>query len=210
MRSVRRSSRSHGSVSPAATRTSVVDDADTSDADTTGSARLEFVEIRSFEQLYEAEYGPLVGLAYTLTGRRDVAEDLVQEAMLRAYRDWGRISAYERPGAWVRRAVLNLAASRWRRQRTAARSLLRLTRTPVVDGPSADAQAVWEAVRTLPQRQAEVIALYYGLDLAVDEIAETLDCAPGTVRTHLVRAREALRAPLASVMTDANRLEGER
>ncbi len=220
MRSVRRSSRSHGSVSPAATRASVVDDAGTSaadtshadghDADTTGSARLEFVEIRSFEQLYEAEYGPLVGLAFTLTGRRDVAEDLVQEAMLRAYRDWGRISAYERPGAWVRRAVLNLAASRWRRQRTAARSLLRLTRTPDVDGPSADAQAVWEAVRTLPQRQAEVIALYYGSDLTVDEIAETLDCAPGTVRTHLVRAREALRAPLTSVMTDGKRPEGEQ
>jgi RNA polymerase sigma-70 factor, ECF subfamily len=202
MRSDRRSShRSHGSAALTATRTG---------ADAAGAARLEIVEIRSFESFYEVEYGLLVGLAYTLTGRRDVAEDLVQEAMLRAYKDWGRISAYERPGAWVRRAVINLAASRWRRQRTAARSMLRLTGRPDTEDPSADAQAVWEAVRSLPRRQAEVIALYYGCDLAVDEIAETLDCAPGTVRTHLVRGREALRGPLAGMVTDGNRSEDER
>lgn len=201
MRSVRR--RSDGGPGPVPRAAAPTSDRPGSDATgATGTARLELVEIRSFEALYEMEYGPLVGLAYTLTGRRDVAEDLVQEAMLRAYRDWGRISAYDRPGAWVRRAVLNLAASRWRRQRTMARSLLRVTRTPDVDEPSADAQAVWGAVRALPRRQAEVIALYYGCDLTVEEIAETLDCAPGTVRTHLVRARVALREPLADVTGD--------
>lgn len=198
MRSVR--GRSDGGPGPVQCAAAPTSDRPAADATgRTGATRLEPVEIHRFETLFEMEYGPLVGLAYTLTGRRDVAEDLVQEAMLRAYRSWGRISGYDRPGAWVRRAVLNLAASRWRRQRTMARSLLRTTRTPDVDEPSADAQAVWESVRALPRRQAEVIALYYGCDLSVDEIAETLDCAPGTVRTHLVRARVALREPLADV-----------
>jgi RNA polymerase sigma-70 factor (ECF subfamily) len=51
---------------------------------------------------------------------------------------------------------------------------------------------VWRHVRTLPRRQAEVVALYYGCDLSVDEIAATIDCAAGTVRAHLARARASL------------------
>lgn len=112
--------------------------------------------------------------------------------MLRAYREWGRISSYDRTDLWLRRAVVNLATSRWRRQRTAARSLFRLTRPADVPAPSAEAMEVWRQVRRLPRRQAEVIALYYGCDLSVDDVAASLDCTPGTVRTHLVRARSAL------------------
>lgn len=156
------------------------------------SVRFEVIEIDSFERFYRSEYSPMLGLAYQLTGRRDVAEDLVQEGMLRACREWGRISSYDRPDLWLRRAVVNLATSRWRRQRTAARSLFRLARPADVPAPSADAIEVWRQVRRLPRRQAEVLALYYGCDLSVDDVAATLECTPGTVSTHLVRARAAL------------------
>jgi RNA polymerase sigma-70 factor (ECF subfamily) len=148
--------------------------------------------IDTFERFYESQFGPMVGLAYQLTGRRDVAEDLVQEAMVRAYEGWGRISSYERPDLWLRRAVLNLATSRWRRQRTAARSWIASGRPTDVPGPSAETDAVWEQVRGLPRRQAEVVVLYYGCDLPVDDVAAILECSAGTVRTHLVRARAAL------------------
>lgn len=152
--------------------------------------------IDTFECFYQTHYSPMVGLAYQLTGRRDVAEDLVQEAMVRAYREWGRISSYERPDLWLRRAVLNLATSRWRRQRTAARAWIASGRATEVPGPSAETDAVWEQVRSLPRRQAEVVVLYYGCDLPVDDVSAILDCSAGTVRTHLVRARAALASRL--------------
>lgn len=154
--------------------------------------RFDVVAIDSFERFYRVEYGPLLGLGYQLTGRRDVAEDLVQDAMLRAYREWGRISSYERPDLWLRRAMLNLATSRWRRQRTVARSWFRFDRQPDVQDPSVETIDVWRQVRELPRRQAQVVVLYYGCDLSVDQVAEIIDCAPGTVRTHLTRARAAL------------------
>ena len=159
---------------------------------TRADVELRVVQVSSFDDLYRSEYRNLVGLAYTLTGRRDVAEELVQDAMLAVYQHWGRVSSYDRPGAWVRRLVVNRAASRWRRQRTAARLAFRLGRPDPQPEPTGDAAAVWGAVRQLPRRQAEVVAMYYGCDMTADEIAETLGCAAGTVRTHLVRARAAL------------------
>lgn len=170
---------------------------DTVPVDGTGSSvAFELLAIDTFESFYRSHFGPMVGLGYQLTGRRDVAEDLVQEAMVRAYREWGRISSYERPDLWLRRAVLNLATSRWRRQSTAARSWIASGRAREVSGPSAETDAVWEQVRRLPRRQAEVIVLYYGCDLPVGDVAGILDCSAGTVRTHLVRARAALASRL--------------
>ena len=155
--------------------------------------RFDLVELRSFEEFYRAEWGAMVGLAYTLTGSRPVAEDLAQEAMLRAYRGWARVSSYDKPATWVRRVLINLAASRWRRQRSAAKAMLRWRgRAELVVEIDDTSSAVWDAVLRLPRRQCEVIALYYGCDLSVDEVADTLDCAAGTVRTHLVRARSTL------------------
>jgi RNA polymerase sigma-70 factor (ECF subfamily) len=97
--------------------------------------QIDVVELRSFEELYRAEWGSMVGLAYTLTGSRAVAEDLTQEAMLRAYREWGRVSSYDNPATWVRRVVLNLAASRWRRRRSATKAMWRWRTTPEVVEP---------------------------------------------------------------------------
>lgn len=192
-----RSSRQSGRGAAAQTRSDPLDGVDTADlGDPASSVTFELLTIESFERFYEYQFGPMVGLAYQLTGRRDVAEDLVQEAMVRAYREWGRISSYERPDLWLRRAVLNLTTSRWRRQRTAARSWIASGRPTEVPGPSAETEAVWEQVRRLPRRQAEVVVLYYGGDLPVDEVADILECSSGTVRTHLVRARAALASHL--------------
>src|SRR5687768_10837221 len=92
-----------------------------------------------FDRLYRQEYAPLVRLAWTLTGRWAVAEELVQEAFLRAHRRWDTIGTYQRPGAWVRRILLNLATSRARRMAAEARALVRLTGRQLDDEPSADA-----------------------------------------------------------------------
>src|SRR4029453_3198530 len=62
--------------------------------------------------LYEHEYRPLLRIAYGLTGSQSEAEELVQEAFVRCYQRWAKVEGYDNPGAWLRRVLLNLAASR--------------------------------------------------------------------------------------------------
>lgn len=142
-----------------------------------------------FEDLYRREHGPLLRLAWTLTGRRDLAEEFVQDAMLSVHRGWDRIRRYDSPGGFARRVLLNAATSAARRRATAQRALSRVP----VPGPHADElppdDSFWSA---LPERQAHAVALHYLEDLPVSEIARVLDIAEGTVKVHLHRGRLAL------------------
>jgi RNA polymerase sigma-70 factor, ECF subfamily len=74
-----------------------------------------------FEHFYLREYRGVVELAYALSGNRAGAEDIAQEAFLRAHRDWPRVGHYQHPGAWVRRVAANLATSTVRRRLIEAR-----------------------------------------------------------------------------------------
>lgn len=148
----------------------------------------------SFEDFYLREYAPVVGLAYALSGSRSGAEDLAQEAFLAAHRDWEKISAYQQPGAWVRRVVANLSVSSYRRRSAEARALARAAfgeRTVVPDFGARDPE-FWDAVRALPRRQAQVVALFYLEDKPISEVAEILDMSPGTVKRHLYDGRRTL------------------
>jgi RNA polymerase sigma factor (sigma-70 family) len=147
-----------------------------------------------FEHFYLEEYPRVVKLAYALSGSRMAAEDIAQEAFLRAYRDWDRVGSYEHQAAWVRRVAANLATSGLRRRLVEARALARLAarREPALDVLPAENADFWRAVRALPQRQAQAVALYYLEDLSIQQTAAVLDCAEGTVRAHLARARVAL------------------
>ena len=149
--------------------------------------------VGQFEAFYRDRYRPLVGVVYALTGSRWVAEDLAQEAFLRAHRDWDRVRHADAPEAWVRRVAINLAMSRFRRIRSEASARLRLSpAAPTFQPPTAEQDAFWAEVRSLPRRQAEVVALFYVEDLSTREIAGTLEIAEGTVRALLTQARERL------------------
>jgi RNA polymerase sigma-70 factor (ECF subfamily) len=153
----------------------------------------------SFETFYHREYSRLVALAYALSGSRSHADDLAQEAMLAAYRSWSRVGGYDSPAAWVRRVCANLATSQLRRRGVEARALLRLRAVraePTELG--SDGGTFWAAVRGLPRRQAQAVALYYVYGCSIADTATTLGCAEGTVKSHLARARQAL----APVFTD--------
>jgi RNA polymerase sigma factor (sigma-70 family) len=148
----------------------------------------------SFDHFYLQEYPRVVKLAYALSGSRTSAEDIAQEAFLRAYRDWDRVGSYEHQAAWVRRVAANLATSGLRRRLLEARALARLAarREPALDPLPADNTDFWRAVRALPHRQAHAVALYYLEDLSIQQTAAVLDCAEGTVRAHLAKARRGL------------------
>ena len=152
-----------------------------------------------FDDFYVSQYAAVVALAYALSGNRWVAEELAQEAFLAAHRNWDRISGYEQPGAWVRRVVSNLSVSALRRRVAEAKAMTRvmLQREPALGELSAHDAEFWRAVRSLPRRQAQVIALFYLEDRPVVEIAGTLGMAEGTVKKHLHDGRRSLARRLA-------------
>ena len=148
----------------------------------------------TFEEFYEREFRAVVGLAYALSGSRSGAEDLAQEAFLVAHRDWDRVGTYARPDVWVRRVVANLSVSVFRRSVVEAKTLARMAlgSTPALPELSAEDAEFWRAVRSLPRRQAQVIALHYLEDRPVAEVAEILGTAQGTVKKHLYDGRQTL------------------
>jgi RNA polymerase sigma-70 factor (ECF subfamily) len=163
-------------------------------------SRLEVVRPpERFEDFYVKEYSAVVGLAYALSGSRSGAEDLAQEAFLAAYSNWDRIAGYEQPGAWVRRVVANRSVSSFRRRAAEAKALARSAlghRMGLPDLGSSDPE-FWNAVRALPRRQSQVVALFYLEDLPIAAVADILDMSPGTVKRHLHNGRLALGRRLA-------------
>lgn len=146
-----------------------------------------------FEVFYRDELPGVLALCLAVSRRPWVAEELAQEAFLRAYRGWDKVGGYERPDAWVRRVALNLAASWGRRVQAETRALLRAELRPAnLPSGALPNDEFWEAVRALPRRQAQTLALYYVEDRPVEEIATVLGIEPGTARVHLTRGRRNL------------------
>ena len=155
-----------------------------------------------FEDFYASELGRLVALARGLAPPA-LAADIAQETMLLACRRWREVRELERPELWVRRTCANLAVSPFRRRLIEIRANARLAARPQEPPAlSLAAEEFWAAVRRLPQRQAQVAALRYVYDMSVHDIAETLDCADGTVKQHLSRARRALAQALGVTATE--------
>jgi RNA polymerase sigma factor (sigma-70 family) len=147
-----------------------------------------------FDLFYRREYEVVVSLTYVLCGRRTIAEELAQEAFIATHRRWQLVGRYDDPGAFVRRVAANAAVSYRRRVSAEARALARLAAgwRPETTPLPPDAAEFWKAVRDLPRRQAQVVALFYLEDRSADEIALILGCAAPTVRVHLHRARSTL------------------
>jgi RNA polymerase sigma-70 factor (ECF subfamily) len=154
----------------------------------------------AFEDLYRTEYRPIVAIVHSLTGRRDVAEEIVQDAFVVAHDRWAKISGYDRPADFVRRVALNRALSSLRRRGAEHRALARWQGRAPAASPALhadDESGLWAAVRRLPPRQAHAVALMYVEDQSVLRIAQILDCSENTVKTHLKRARATLATALA-------------
>ena len=152
----------------------------------------------TFETFYRREYRGLVSLGYALIGSQPTAEDIAQEALTAAYRGWSRVSGLADPAAFVRRTVANMAASYWRRRFVEARSLGRLAgyRQPTSTGLDKEDEEFWAAVRRLPRRQAQAVALRYVYDCPVREVAEVMGISEGAAKRHLHHGRAALAARL--------------
>ncbi|MGI8684580.1 MAG: RNA polymerase sigma factor [Acidimicrobiales bacterium] len=151
--------------------------------------------------LHRRHYSSLVRLASVLVDDIGTCEELVQDAFVaalgrnRPWRDEAKAPAY------LRSAVLNGARTHLRRrvvrQRPKPLQVTGADRSPESDALASDEhRVVLDALRSLPERQREVLALRYYLDLSEAEIAETLGIAAGTVKTHAQRGLAALHVSL--------------
>ena len=151
-------------------------------------------------EFFRASWDPCLRAVAASTGDVLLAEDQVAEAFARAWTAWRKVSRHPAPRAWVVRTALNTGASWWRRR---GRELPLADHDIAVSGAAGTGldAAVLTALRRLPARQREVIALRVFLDLDIETTARQLGIAPGTVRAHLSRAVTALRHELAPAMT---------
>ncbi len=135
----------------------------------------------------------LLQAAHLLTGDRHRAEDLLQTALTRTYLRWDRI---DEPEGYVRRVMVNAATDWWRRKPWRERSTAEPPEQSVADGTGAydTRDAVLRALGALSPRQRAVIVLRYYEGLSEAEIAATLGCSAGTVKSAASRAMATLRA----------------
>ncbi len=145
-----------------------------------------------FHHIFVASYRRLVVQMYGVTGDAAEAEDLVQEAFVRAAAAGRRFIKVDNHEAWLRTVAVNIQRSRWRKLRNFSRIRERLA-APPTDLPALENRLdVIDALRGLPKGQREVVALHYLADLDVAEVARTLGIAEGTVKSRLSRGRDAL------------------
>jgi RNA polymerase sigma-70 factor (sigma-E family) len=145
--------------------------------------------------LYREHYRSLVRLASLLVDDIGECEELVQDAFVRVYRG-AALREPDRAPAYLRSAVLNAARSHLRRREVRRRHLTAV-RDPVAsaeDGAVAsdETRRVLAALRSLPDRQREVLTLRFYMELSESEIAETLGISTGSVKTHAHRGLAAL------------------
>jgi RNA polymerase sigma-70 factor (sigma-E family) len=147
------------------------------------------------DELYRRHAGDGARLAYLLTGDRALAEDLVQDAFVRMF---GRFRDLRNPdafGAYLRRTIVNLANSHFRRLRVERAYVAREGAAPAPAAPPeiGARDEMWRALLGLPERQRTAIVLRFYEDLSEAETAEVMRCPKGTVKSLVSRGIERLR-----------------
>jgi RNA polymerase sigma-70 factor (sigma-E family) len=148
-----------------------------------------------FDEFVVSRSPRLLRTAYLLVHDWALAEDLLQTALARAWEAWRRIDGDPEP--YVRRILVNTYASSWRRRWRGELPTADFPETGAEvaspDGVVVERDRVWRALRQLPRRQRAVLVLRYFEDLSEAEVADTLGCSVGTVKSQASRALAKLR-----------------
>lgn len=145
-----------------------------------------------FDDFYRATSRRLLSYAYAMTGDMGTAQDLTQEAFVRAWQHRRRIARYDNPDAWLRLVVTRLATDRWRRLRTHRQAQERVRPPDPVPPPSENGVMLAAALRRIPSQQRRAVAMHYLLDMSVNDIALETGVSVGTVKSLLSRGRTSL------------------
>lgn len=163
-------------------------------------------EREAFGHLVKKYEGLVYNLTYRMTGSREEAADMAQEAFLRAYRSLASYNPEYKFTTWICKIASHACIDHLRRQRT--RSMPDEDLDRLADGGESlsaheeyeraeTGRVIREALATLPEKYRTVLVLRYMEDMTYEDIAETLDIPLGTVKTHLRRARLLLQEKLS-------------
>ncbi len=166
-------------------------------------ARLQQGDIGGLETLVQLYQTAALHVAYIISRDRTLAEDIVQAAFLRAYERIQQFDTARSFRPWFLRSVVNAtlrACARNGRQFSLDAYSDEYIALPS-DDPSLDEmliaaasdEAVWTAMSQLAPAQRAVVVMRYYLDMSEAEMAQTLDCPPGTIKRRLYDARQRLR-----------------
>lgn len=144
-----------------------------------------------FTLFVEAASPSLGRTAYLLTGDRELAADLVQEALVRTYLAWRRVRP-EQAKAYARRTLVNLNIDRWRRGSPVPQELAEVA-VASAEGGVDDRDQLVRALAGLPAQQRRVIVLRYLEDLPEADVAKCLGISVGTVKSTCARGLATLR-----------------
>lgn len=143
-----------------------------------------------FDRFYDVEFPVQVRRAFLLLGSNDLANDVVQEAMLGVYRRWGTLS---RPAGYLSRSVLNGCRDVGRRRKRDV--ALRRRLVPVAEGPG-PGEVLDDVLRGLPFNQRAAVVLRFYAAMTNDEIAAALGCSSGSIGPWIDRALDKMRKAL--------------
>jgi RNA polymerase sigma-70 factor, ECF subfamily len=149
-----------------------------------------------FEEFYRAEFHGLVRSMFLLVPDVDEAQELAQEAMVRVYERWDRVSVMDSPGGYLYRVATNLNRRRIRSLAVRARGQLRLGATMQHEEIDPAHRDLADAISSLSVRLREAFMLVDWLGMSSEEAARILRIAPASVRSRVHRARRELRARL--------------
>jgi len=150
--------------------------------------------VATYEEYVAARWTALYRTAYLLTANHADAEDLAQAALVKAYLSWSKVVSAASPDAYVRRILTNVFLSERRRLRHSRERIVEQTPDLGVPGPTGEDRLVlWPQIAALSPRQRAVVVLRYYEDLTEQQIADTLGCSPGTVKSTASDALKALR-----------------
>ena len=147
--------------------------------------------VEAFARFYEEQLVPFSRLAFLLVGDSGLAEELAHDALSELQ---PRFDELEHPVAYARTVLVNMVGAQRRRGARRREAELRAAGRTQVD---AETRGLFDVVERLPARQRAVIVLRYYEGLSESEIAATLRCRPGTVKSLVARALERLRKELS-------------
>jgi RNA polymerase sigma-70 factor (sigma-E family) len=149
---------------------------------------------KAMRAAFEQHYVTLFKLSVALSGRREIAEDIVQDAFVAAAPRIGQLGS-EEVGPYMRRVVVNLWKNRLRRLAVEIRHRRGIGAVGRSEPTQSfeDRDEVWRALSRLPDRQRACVVLRHYMDLSEREVAEVLGCSLGTVKSQTARALTKLR-----------------
>jgi RNA polymerase sigma-70 factor (ECF subfamily) len=167
--------------------------------------RMQRDDLDAFEEFFNTYKRPIFATALAITRDLFVAEEVLQDCFVKAYRVRERLDPSRSPLPWLHRVAINLCYSRVSRRRTMAEPITSLITNLVVDLAARPDQVVesrevlevlQRGIDALPPKQQTAIILYYLHGYSLAEAAEIADCNVGTMKSRLHYALKALRARL--------------